>query len=167
MSRDPLERRRAKRHQSNTLPIALVAVGAAVILAGLLAVGGWFVFTRGGNGWSISGPSESREGVTWTLKELADHLRKNGLDVCLTSHDGKPYLIDSRCGDLEASLAMIDVENGAGWPTDGFLVSVQQCHDREIARHAAGRQEKGAFAWGGFLFYGAEHQLDRLRKVLR
>lgn len=116
----------------------------AIVLAGRSSTSG----ESGGSVLSISGkPSEGREGMEWTLKELVGYLNSQGMDFSVLTAD-------------------VEVDGtSAIWSSRDGHVVVHRYATRERAKDVAGTSAN-AFAWGRFSIGPAPALAGRIRALL-
>ncbi len=108
----------------------------------------------GGEGKPV-GPTAEKEGVEWTHKELAEHLRGRGLDLIVAGGGGglgEPTSIFLMKDGSGEAIAVLKTSPGA-------------------ARESAGAFGDHGFAWGRFVIWTAHQDegarfLGRIRKAL-
>lgn len=119
---------------------------AAFLIAGALAV---VVLGCGGVASKVVGPSASREGESWTHKELAEHLKSKGLQF-----EERP----THHGGFYGTPMEFDFGDGT--------VLVVLMDTAQKARDNAGANP-GAHAWGRFYFSGSKKRVEEIRGVLQ
>jgi hypothetical protein len=163
--------------------VAVVSVGASCFFAGTVL--GWGVmYTRtpspgiqaglspvadtpaqkASPGLRASGVSESREGVKWTYRDLAEHLTANGVPTKLVPTNRGMALVNSTTKWEDAGICHM-VENGL---QDEALeyIRVRRFDNTESARLNAGNSDrKNAWQWGCFVFYAADVSRGLVPKV--
>jgi hypothetical protein len=106
-----------------------------------------------------------------TFKEIADHLRGNGLPVTMFPH-GKSGVFFVLTDDADEARSAFDHFDGALKLASTFapgakgVLVVQHASENE-ARQAAGRHDSGTWHWGKFFFRsGDQKNLDAIKKAL-
>jgi len=139
---DVRERWRARRTAAASRRNILIGVAVAAVFlvacgAVVIAVAWGKVGQGAGPLASVVGPSASREGETWTHRELFEHLKAKGVVVELEPvYEGGPL------GVPAANLKM----------TDGKTVLVLKEPSTAAAKDGAALDQKRTWNWGRFFF---------------
>lgn len=114
------------------------------------------------------GPSEGKEGQTWTHKELFAYLNSRGMrwyfhETAYLSDRGPAVHCLENPSDDQAAFIRNELAGDDG--TNHDYTFVQKLASANQAKDVAGAKE-GAFSWGRFLFISPEPSLSRLRAAL-
>lgn len=151
---DILQRRRKKRAASQTRLLLVGGLAVAFVVA-VGCAGGLVAVLVGGSSArvSVAGPSEKREGQTWTLAELFTFLKEKGV-VGEIKNKGQRFH-----GEL-----WVDMTTTDGRPA----VQVVKYDSPTKARDRAGQTADGTvIAWGVFTFDAELETIRQIKSALR
>lgn len=167
-----LARRRRKRSRSHGMLWAGLVAGAAVLIAGAVAIAVLAKNKPAGGGGQAGGaappPRNMLGGIDYdrmTYREMYEHLQSRGLTLRFIKHRGSIYFATPEAqGDLFVAEVAQDRSPARQWPDHS--VEVFKKGSAEDARQAAGSVTSGTFNFGVWLFYGDERLLTRIRSAL-
>jgi hypothetical protein len=159
-----LERRRQRKAKARR------RLRFALLICGLIAGVGMFVLV----GWAVrkAGPIGFSNGEDWTHREMAEYLRRHGLQCEMTSskHAGRAYLFRPNVG-AEYARAISDEEvyaDGVVWFDKEMQNPFTKESGAEFARRIVGEHTPGSpiFNWGPWVFRGDRKMLAQIKSIL-